>query len=143
MENEEKGYNQNEEEYQLIDANDGKVTKLLNKTKQQVNGIVDKIGSIPSFAKDILNSFDKSEENYDKLANQDKETIQLIIKQKLESGNYTDEELHKLLDRAEKITEDSGGFKEKIIAHRRELLLIVSGAMVATLKIMLENRNKA
>jgi uncharacterized protein YjaZ len=96
--------------------------------------MVDKIGEVPNFAKEILKSFDKSEENYNKFVKQDKNVIEMIIKQKLESGNYTDEELKDLLNRSEKITEKQENVLDKMSNHQRDIRLIVSGCMVAVLK---------
>jgi hypothetical protein len=132
---------QDNNEYEIIDAKSGKLAKLGNDTKLFIGNMVDKIVEIPNFAKEVLKSFDKSEEKYNEMAKQDKKIIELVIERKLESGNYTDEELNNLLDRTEKITEKSGGFFEKLNKHKSEMLMVVVGAMVTVLKIMIENRN--
>ncbi|WML24577.1 hypothetical protein [Neobacillus sp. OS1-33] len=108
-----------------------------------VGNIVDKVGEVPNFAKEILKSSDKSEGDYNDLVKQDKNVIEMIIKQKLGSGNYTDDELKDLLDRTEKITEKQETVLDKLNKHKKETLLIVSGCMVAALKIVIENRNNS
>jgi hypothetical protein len=65
----------------------------------------------------------------------------LVIKQKLESGNYTDEELNNLLDRTQRITEKQEGILYKFNKDKKDILLIVSSCMIAALKIVIENRN--
>ncbi|MCM3477275.1 hypothetical protein [Caldibacillus thermoamylovorans] len=135
---------QNDNEYEIIDAKSGKLSKIGNDFKLFVGNMIDKIGEVPNFAKEILKSSEKSEENYNAFVKQDKQVIEMIIKQKLESGNYTDDELKDLLDRNEKITEKQEAVLDKLSKHKKEILLIVSGVMVVTLKNMLENRdNKA
>lgn len=59
-----------------------------------LDGIMSKITEIPDFAKEILRSSEKTEDNYTDFVKQDKKVIELIIKDKLESGNYTNEELN-------------------------------------------------
>lgn len=134
---------QEKDKYEIINNNHSKLTKINNNTKLLIGNIVDKIGEIPSFAKDILKSSDKSEENYKDLVKQDKDVIEMVIREKLESGNYTDEELNSLLDRTQKITEKQETVLDKLNKHRKEILLIVATATVGVLKMMLENRNKA
>lgn len=136
-----KKQNNHNNEHEIIDSKGGKLTRIGNDTKLFIGNIVDKIGEIPDLAREILGSTDKSEENYNELAKQDKKNIEKIIEHKLESGNYTDEELRDLLDRSEKITEKAEGVLGKLNKHRKEILLIVAGAMVTVLKTMLESRN--
>jgi len=127
----------------IIDSLNGKVVKVGSNIKNFVGNTIDKIGEIPSFAKEILKSSDKSEDNYHEFAKMDKETIQLIIKQKLESGDYTPEELERLLERGEKATEKAEARVDKSNDHREKILLIVVGTMTVVLKAMLEsNKNK-
>ena len=125
---------------EIIDAKSGKLSQIGNNTKQFIGNVVDKIVEIPNFAKELLKSFDKSEQNFNDLVKEDKKVIEMIIKQKLESGNYTDEELNNLLDRSQKLTEKSGGLIEKLSKHKTETLVIVAGSMVTVLKLMIENR---
>ncbi|SES88843.1 hypothetical protein SAMN05421676_10227 [Salinibacillus kushneri] len=131
----------NNNEHEIVDSKGGKLTRVGNNTKLIIGNIVDKILEIPDLAREILQSTDKSEGNYNELAKQDKKNIEKIIEHKLESGNYTDEELRDLLDRSEKITEKAEGVIGKLNKHRKEILLIVAGAMVTVLKTMIESRN--
>jgi len=134
---------QDKNKYEIMDTKNSKLAKINNNTKLLIDNIVDKIGEIPSFAKDILKSSDKSEENYNDLVKQDKNIIELVIKEKIETGNYTDEELNSLLDRTQKITEKQERMLDKLNKHKKEILLIVATATAGVLKMMLENRNKA
>lgn len=133
--------NNDQDNQEIIDSKGGKLIRIGNNTKLFIGNIVDKIGEIPDLARDILRSTDKSEENYHELAKQDKKNIEKIIEHKLESGNYTDEELRDLLDRSEKVTEKAGGVIGKQNKHRKEVFLIVAGVMVTVLKTMLDSRN--
>lgn len=134
---------QDKEKYEILNTKSSKLSKINNNTKLLIGNIVDKIGEIPSFAKDILKSSDKSEDNYKDLVKQDKNIIEMVIKEKLETGNYTDEELNSLLDRTQKITEKQEKVLDKLNKHKKEILLIVATATAGVLKMMLENRNKA
>lgn len=134
---------QDNNEYEIIDDKGGKLAKIGKDTKLFLNTIVDKIGDLPNFAKELLKSSDKTEENYNDFVKQDKDIIETIIKKKLENGNYTTEELEKLLDRSEKITEKQETILDKLTKHKRDILLIVSGCMIVALKAILDERNKA
>lgn len=135
--------NQDDQKFEVIDKKPNPLNKFGGDVKQFIGNMVDKIGELPNFAKELLNSTEKSEENYKQYVKQDKDTIETIIKQKLESGNYTNEELEDLLNRTEKITKDQEGVLDKLNKHKKEILLILSASMVATIKLILENRNKA
>lgn len=126
----------------IIDSINGKVVQAGNNIKSFVGDTIDKISDIPNFAKEILKSSDKSEESYHEFAKMDKETIDMLIKNKMESGNYTDEELESLLEKSIEITEKSDGRLDKSNEHREKILLIVAGSMIGVVKLMLEsNKN--
>ncbi|MEB2630662.1 hypothetical protein SOP94_19590 [Peribacillus frigoritolerans] len=134
---------QNNNKYEIINANDGKVSKVFNGSKLFISNFVDKIIEIPNFARDILKSTDDSAKDFNELVKQDKNTIDMIIKQKIESGNYTDNELNNLLDRTQKITEKSEGLLGKLNKHKSEMLMIVAGSIITVVKMVLDNRNKS
>jgi hypothetical protein len=133
----------NKEEYELIDKKNGPLSKVGIEIKQFVGGMVERIGDLPTFAKEVLSSTEKSEENFNKFVKQDKDLIDSIIKKKLESGNYTDDELKELLDRTQKITKDQEGVLDKLNKHKKEIFLVVSASTVAAIKVILDNRNNA
>ncbi len=131
---------QNNNDYEIIDTEGGKLAKVDKKTYTLIGTIVDKIGEFPDFAKEILKSSDKSEENYKEFAKQDKDIIETIIKHKLESGNYTDEELKDWYDKGQKVTENQGFILDKMSKHKKELLVVVGGSLLFTLNKMLEHK---
>lgn len=135
--------NKDNQEYEIIDEKSGPMSKIGSDLKQFVGNMVDKITDLPTFAAELLKSTEKSEENYKQFVKQDKDTIELIIKQKLESGNYTNEELESLLDRNEKITRNQEGVLDKMAKNKTEILVILSVSTIAAIKLILENRNKA
>jgi hypothetical protein len=134
---------QNNNKYEIINSNEGKISKVFNGSKLLISNFVDKIIEIPNFARDILKSTDDSAKDFNELVKQDKNTIEMIIKQKIESGNYTDDELNNLLDRSEKITEKSERLLGKLTKHKSEMLMIVAGSIITVVKMALDNRNKS
>jgi len=130
----------NDEEYEIIDKKKGQLSKVRSELKQFVGGVVERVGDLPNFAKEVLNSTEKSEENYNNFVKQDKDLIDSLIKKKLESGNYTDEELKELLDRTQKMTKDQEGVLDKLNKHKKDILLVVSAGTVAAIKVILDNR---
>jgi|SRR5690606_5952481 len=133
---------QNNNDYDIVDKG-SKLEKIDKNTSSFIGNIVDKIGDFPNFAKEILKSSDKSEENYKEFAKKDKEIIEMIIKHKLESGNYTDEELKEWYDKTQKVTENQGFVLDKMSKHKKELLVVVGASLLFTLNKMLEHKNKS
>ena len=132
--------NNNQQEPEVIDKKEGRFATLSNTTKAFMTDIATEF---TKFSKDILQSLDKSESNQHELATKDKAVIEMIIKKKLESENYSDEELKDLLDRNQKITEKAAADSNSRDTKRLELATIIAGATVAVIKIILDNRNKS
>lgn len=128
-------------EYEVIDAKDSKLAKIGNGTKALLSNISSKLGELPDFAKEILKSTEKSEESFTEFAQQDKDMIKKIIDNKIVSGNYTEEELEKWYAENKKVTEEQAGMLDKFDKNKKEIFLIVSGCILAALKLTLESRN--
>ena len=135
--------NEYNDDYEIINTNENKVSKVFNGSKLFLNNLVDKIIEIPNFARDILKSNNDSTRDFNEFLKQDKNTVDMIIREKIESGNYTDEQLNELLDRTQKFTQQSERVLDKLNKHNKELLMIVAGSVVAIITAMLNNNNKA
>lgn len=133
---------QDNNEYEIIDSGDGKLSKVFRDGKSAISKFVDKFVEVPNFAKEILKSSDSSEKSFDQFAKQDKDMVEKIINEKLQSGDYTDEELLKWYKEMKEITKEKKEVVNKGNEYKKELLFVVATSMVLVLKTMLENKNK-
>lgn len=122
--------------------NDGRLTKIVDNARSITKKTGEKVGVIPDLAKDLFKASDKSEENHNEFIKQDKDLIHKIMNEKINSGDYTNEEMHEYLDKSMKLNKDSEGFIDKINKHRAAILPVVGTAVTTVLVEVIRNNKR-
>jgi len=141
---------ENENQIEIIDSkvakknkDEGIFSKAFNEGKIFANKIIEKVSDIPDFAKEIVKSSDKSNNEVYDIIKTDQDTVKKIIEAEIEKENPSVEQLEKYLEIQKGIRNDAIKVNQEKSKHNTEILAIVGGLTVTVLTAMISNRNKA